>query len=208
MDDDWRLLEAWQGGDRAAADALLRRYFKPLGRFFRRKVSNSDDVADLVSETMLECAQSTAKAREGVPFRSFLFSVGMNMLRRHFRKQAKRNREVNDFARVFAGDLDSPPSMASMVSADEQGQLLARALRKLPLEMQLVLELSLIECLNGPEIAEMLAIPRPTVYTRLRRGTERLRKTVVELAESPEMAESTAVGIKTWAKRVRAEAPD
>lgn len=34
-------------------------------------------------------------------FRSFLFAAAMNMLRRHYRKQAKRNRELDDFAEVM-----------------------------------------------------------------------------------------------------------
>lgn len=203
--DDWELLEAWRNGDGSSGEALLSRYIGLLTRFFRNKVGNPEDVADLISDTMLACTQSKAQVREAAAFRSFLFSSAMNMLRRYYRKKAKREREVDDFANICVGESSDPRSLASLVSLQQEGRLLVRALRRLPLDHQIVLELSYIENLNGPEIAELLGIPRPTVYTRLRRGTEKLRVVVAELAESDKVADSTMTGLRTWAARVRDE---
>ncbi|MCH9687838.1 MAG: RNA polymerase sigma factor [Deltaproteobacteria bacterium] len=206
--DDWQLLEAWRDGDRAAGEALLGNYLGMLTRFFRNKVDDPDDVADLVAETMLACTRSRERVRDSGAFRSFLFSSAMNMLRRHYRKKVKRGREVDDFAKICVGDSDNPRSLTSMVSLQREGRLLVRALRRLPLDQQIVLELTHIENLNGSEIAELLGIPKPTVYTRLRRGTEKLRAQVVDLAESPEIATSTMTGLRTWAAQVRDEITD
>lgn len=208
MDDEWQLLEAWRGGDKASGEALFSRYFKLLCRFFRTKVYNPEDAADLVSETLLECVRSTGHAREGVAFRSYLFSIGLNVLRRHFRKRGKRGREEDDFASICVGNPADDRSMTSLISLEEQGKVLVRALRSVPVEQQIVLELNLIEGLNGPEIAELLGVPKQTVYTRLRRGTEKLRKAVDELAASPEVATSTMTGLQTWAALVRDKISD
>lgn len=203
--DDWALLEAWRAGDGSAGEELLGRYLGLLTRFFRNKVSNPEDVADLISETMLACTRSKEQVRDAGAFRSFLFSAAMNMLRRHYRKKAKREREIDDFANICVGDSGSPRSLASLVSLQQEGRLLVRGLRQLPLDQQIVLELSYIENLSGPEIADLLGIPRQTVYTRLRRGTQKLRAVVAGLAESAEVAESTMTGLRTWAARVRDE---
>jgi RNA polymerase sigma-70 factor (ECF subfamily) len=202
---DWELLEAWRGGDAAAGQALVGRYLGMLTRFFRNKVASPEDAADLISETLLACTKGKERVRDGEAFRSFLFAAAMNMLRRHYRKQAKRGRELDDFADVCVGDSGHPRSLHSVVALEQEGRLLVRALRRIPLDQQLVLELSYFEGLGGPEIAELLEVPQPTVYTWLRRGKERLRVAMLELAESPAVAESTMMGLQTWAGRVRAE---
>ncbi|MCH9688373.1 MAG: sigma-70 family RNA polymerase sigma factor [Deltaproteobacteria bacterium] len=203
--DDWELLETWRGGDGGAGDVLLGRYFDLLTRFFSNKVSNREDVADLISETMLACTRGKHNLREAAAFRAFLMGSAMNVLRLHFRKKAKRGREQDDFAKICVGDSDDPRSVTSMVSLKDEGRLLVRALRRLPLNYQIVLELNYIEDLNGPEIAELLGIPRKTVYTRLRRSKERLREVMAQLSTSPELVESTLVGLRTWAGHLRDE---
>lgn len=43
---DHELLDAWCAGDREAGDALIRRHFEAVCRFFRGKLG--DDIEDLV----------------------------------------------------------------------------------------------------------------------------------------------------------------
>ena len=57
----------------AAGEALYRKYFRPLYRFFRAKVP--DDYEDLIQTTMLECVRSRDRFRGDAPFRAFLFGV-------------------------------------------------------------------------------------------------------------------------------------
>lgn len=203
--DDWELLEAWRGGDGSAGQALVTRYLGLLTRFFRNKVGDPEDAAELISETMLACTRGKQGVRDAEAFRSFLFAAAMNMLRRYYRKKAKRERELGDFADICVGESSTPRSMSSIVALEQEGRLLVRALRRIPLDQQIVLELSYFEELNGTEMAELLGVPPPTVYTRLRRGKERLRVVMAELAESRQLAESTMMGLQTWAARVRDE---
>ena len=71
------------------------------------------------------------------------------------------------------------------------------------LAQQIVLELRFIEGLSGQEIAALLGIPAQTVYTRLRRGRERLGTLMAELAKDSALAQSTLVGLDTWAGQIR-----
>ena len=62
-DPDRELLERWQAGDREAGNALVRRRIGEITWFFRNKVTNETDVADLVGQTFLGCLQAAAGFR-------------------------------------------------------------------------------------------------------------------------------------------------
>lgn len=203
-DDDWELLFAWRGGDRAAGERLAARYFGLLTRFFLNKVRNPDDAADVVSETFLGCTAGRDRIAEEGSFRSYVFAVAMNKLRGYFRKEAKRRRELGDFEEICVASA-LPQSPVSMIARAQEGKLLVRALRRLSLDQQIILELHFFEGLRGPDIAELLEMPAATVYTKLRRGKEQLAALVHQLAGDPALAESTVIGIDTWARQVRAE---
>ncbi|MEM9462395.1 MAG: RNA polymerase sigma factor [Myxococcota bacterium] len=203
--EDWELFEAWCNGDNAAGQQLVQRYLGILTRFFRNKVRNPDDAAELISETLTACTKNRHNVDNPEAFRSFLFAAAMNILRQHFRKQAKRKRELDDFEEICVGDSDHPRSLNSMASLKEETRLLVRALRRLSLDAQIVLELEYFEGLGGTEIAELLGVPRQTIYTRLRRGKERIKAIMGELADTPELAQSTIMGLETWALNVRKE---
>ena len=94
--EDWELFQKWSDGDRAAGETLVRRHVGVLTRFFRNKVRNPDDAAELTSETLLACTKNKDRINP-TSFRSFLFAVAMNTLRNYHRKQGKRQREFDDF---------------------------------------------------------------------------------------------------------------
>lgn len=202
--DDWALFFAWRDGQRDAGERLAARYLGLLTRFFLNKVRDPDTAADLVSETFLGCTAARDRATASGSFRSYLFAIALNKLRGYFRKQAKARRELDDFEDVCVANA-LPHSQMSMISHAQEGKLLVRALRRLSLDQQIVLELNFFEDLTGPEIAELLGLPPATVYTRIRRGRDKLSTLVSELADNPELAESTLIGIDTWARMIRAE---
>ncbi|EDM76999.1 hypothetical protein PPSIR1_15900 [Plesiocystis pacifica SIR-1] len=200
--EDWQLLDRWRQGDQQAGAALLQRYFGILSRFFHNKVANPDDVADLVSETMLACTTGKERIRESSSFRSFLFAIAFNQLRRYYRKQRKRELERDDFLQCVAGEFDEA-SPATAVGNKRETSLLVQGLRSLPLEYQIILELTLFEELTGREIGELLDMPTPTVHTRLRRGKARLGAAIEALAANPEEYKSTVTDLEGWAAQLR-----
>ncbi len=201
--EDWELLVAWRDGDQGAGKTLVSRYLGMLTRFFHNKVSDSDVAADLISETLLACTSGKERLQNPKRFRSFLFATAMNQLRRHYRRKTKRSRELDDFADVCVGDNDAPGSLSSRIARQRETRLMVRALRRLSMDQQIVLELHFLEDLNAKEIAELLEIPAPTVYTRLRRGRERLRVIMTDLAEDTGVVETTMMGLNTWAGKIR-----
>ena len=134
--DDQALLEAWTKGDDEAGEALYRRHFDALYRFFRTKAPN--DCEDLIQATMLECVRSRDRFRGDSPFRGFLFGVARNCLLHHFRSRY-RDRLDLDLNQSSVADLDPRPSTIAARNAEHER--LFDALRRIPLELQLVIEL-------------------------------------------------------------------
>ncbi len=199
---DWQLLDAWCAGDRDAGGALVDRHFAAISRFFRNKVTSEHDAADLVSQTFLACTETKHKFRGESSFRRYLYAIALNHLRAYIRKKHKRTAETIDFGIVCVSDLD-PSSMSSIVARRRESQLLVRALREIPVDFQVVLELSIFEDLSGRQIGELLGIPEGTVRGRLRLGKERLRTRVASIAANPAGADSTITDLEGWARHIQ-----
>ncbi|MEL6543521.1 MAG: sigma-70 family RNA polymerase sigma factor [Myxococcota bacterium] len=193
MVDDLVLLTAWREGDTHAGNLLFERYFSSLYGFFRRKTEDGPE--DLVQETLLACVRGRDSLRDSSKFRGYLFGVARFTLYRHFEKQTKERSRI-DFGVSSVHDLG--PSPSANAARREEEALLVRALNRIPLELQIALELYYFEQLRGPELAGALGVPEGTARSRLRRGLELLKKRVAEIAESPGLLRSTLADISEW----------
>jgi len=196
---DGELLEAWQGGDRAAGEALFERYYAVLVRFFANKIGG--DPMDLIQETFVGCVSGQARLRDRQGFRSFLFGIAYNQLKKHYERQRVAG-ERFDPATQTAADLS--PGPGTMLTRSREQRLLVEALRRLPVRHQVVLELYYWEELTSREIAEALELPEGTVRTRLRRARVVLEAALGEVGEDPRVYEATRDDLDGWAARVRA----
>jgi RNA polymerase sigma factor (sigma-70 family) len=174
-DTDIELLDAWCAGDNAAGDALIRRHFDAVCRFFRSKLG--DDVEDLIQQTFHIC---TLRRQDLVDrsFRGFLFGVARNLLLDHLRRRYRRG-EHDDVQMCSLRDLGTTPSEA--VARDERERMIQAALHRIPLEQRMLLELAHWEGLSGREIAQALEIGENTVRSRLSRARAALRDELEQL---------------------------
>lgn len=200
-DEDLVLLEAWRGGDQKAGNQLFNRHFDAICRFFANKVSS--DVDDLIQRTFMACVESKDGFRGEASFRGYLFGVARNILRRHYRDKRYKG-ERFDALEVSVHDMGPGPSM--LVAERREQQLLLQALRQLPLDHQITLELYYWESMSGSELAAVLGIPEGTVRGRIRRAKQLLEESLAELSESPELLRSTVANLEDWAKGLRDQA--
>ena len=197
MSSDSELFERWVSGDAEAGRQLFRRHYDGVARFFRNKVGA--EWGELCQRTFLACLEAAPSFRREGSFRSFLFGIAYRQLRRHYQAQA---RERIDFGSRSIHDLD--PTASAVHAAREEQQLLLVALRRIPLELQVILELVYWEELSAQACAEILDIPVGTAKSRLRRARERLEQALAELASSPEQLEQTRTRLADWARELRA----
>jgi RNA polymerase sigma factor (sigma-70 family) len=197
---DFELFDAWTSGDTDAVAELFERHIDAIDRFFRNKVIDGYD--DLVQQTFTACLESRDRFRQESSFRTFLFAIANNTLRAHFRSR-RRESERFDWTEVSACDLAPGPS--TLFRARREQQLLLEALRGIPLDYQVVLELFYWEELSGSAIARIVELPENTVRSRLRRGRELLEKSMRKLARNAQELQSTLEDLDRWVRSIHAE---
>ncbi|MBX7078285.1 MAG: RNA polymerase sigma factor [Nannocystaceae bacterium] len=185
MGDDAELLQRWHRGDKTAGNELFARHFPALRRFFRNKVGH-EEAEDLIQRTMLETVRSAPSFRGEASFRTFIFTIARRELCHHIRRKHRKGNDADiDFSVSSLEALGTSPSGFAAQKQDHQ-RILA-ALRAIPLDFQITLELHYWEQLDGKELAEVLGIAPGTVRSRLHRARAALR----ELLESREGAPAT-----------------
>jgi RNA polymerase sigma factor (sigma-70 family) len=169
---DAELLDDWRAGDAAAGRELFHRHGAAVQRFFRSKLG--PDREDLIQRTFLACLESRDRVRDGSSFRTFLLGVARHKLYDHLeRMQGPAGR----FDPLVSTAMDlAAASPSAVIAREERRDAVLDAMQRLPIELQLVLELHYWEELETAEIALVLDIPRGTVKTRLMRARERLRE--------------------------------
>ena len=200
MDSDEALFSAWRAGDARAGAELFERHYAAIARFFRNKVDV--DAPDLIQRTFLGCIEGRERVRGESSFRTYLFAVAHNVLFKHFRTRARAGAHL-DFGVTSVHDL-RPSATALLVRRGEE-QALLQALRRIPLEHQVVLELYFWEHLTAREMAEIQAVPEGTVRTRLRRAKQLLEHALAQVARTPAELRETLSNLDGWASSVRAQ---
>ncbi|MCH9684648.1 MAG: sigma-70 family RNA polymerase sigma factor [Deltaproteobacteria bacterium] len=198
MRSDVELLDAWRGGDLGAGRALFERHISALSRFFRTKVG--DEREDLIQTTFLACVESRDRVRDGTSFRAYLFRIARNALYDHL-VRAHRGPSRPDPLTQSILDLGTSPSR--MVAKTEQDRLLLLALRRLPVALQILLELHYWEGLTTADLAEALDIPRGTVKTRLFRARALLREQLQRSVPGGAIPEASLQDLDGWARSLR-----
>lgn len=177
--DDFELLQRWRDGDNPAGNELFERHFKSIRRFFRNKVELRD-AEDLIQRTFLACVEAIVRFRAEASFRTYLFTIARRELCHYIRRKTRSAaRNEPDLTVSSIVDLGISPSVAAV--QQQERALVAEAMRQIPVDFQITLELYYWEQLTGPELAEVLGISPTTVRTRLHRAREALRASLERL---------------------------
>lgn len=197
---DLELLARWRAGDRSAGSTLYDRYADAITAFFRRNIYDRDEVMDLTHETFIALQLSTSEI-ENVS--GYLYRIAFHKFTRHLRRRKNLPDSASDHEDLnhVAGDLTPDPEFILAQRGDTR--LLLRAIRRLTLIHQQVLELSFWAEKNGPEIAAILDIPIGTVASRLRLARRDLNKKLAELADTQEALRDTTMTVAEWRQRIK-----
>jgi len=83
---DAALIAAWQRGDEQAAAELVRRHARPLARFLAGAGAPEADLEDLVQEALIRAFRAVDRFRGQCQFRTWLLTIGGNVLKDHGRR--------------------------------------------------------------------------------------------------------------------------
>jgi RNA polymerase sigma factor (sigma-70 family) len=192
VDPDLEIFERWSAGDQQAGQDLFARHFQDIYRFFKHKTDRRLDITpdDLAQQTFLQCVRARAQFRRTSSFRTYLFAIARNELYQYIRKLPKCERvdlEVSSLNEVL-----SSPSQ-ELHRRQEKDRLIA-ALRELPAEQQLLLELHYWHELDAAALAEVTGAQPGAIRVRLHRARvalrERLEAGALDTASTDPLASS------------------
>lgn len=172
LEDERALFRKWRAGDRASGSVLLSGHYRSLELFFSTKIARRAQIDDLLQQTFLCCVESPEGSWEHGSFRAHLLTIAREVVLRHFRSQRDHGQHF-EALETSVEDLGQGPFEVVMERADQRE--LAAALRKIPLDFQITLELVYWHGLNTSEVAQVLGIAQTTVRTRVLRSKRRLR---------------------------------
>lgn len=165
---DELLIVRCQLGERAAFDALIRRWSAPLHRYAMKLTHDATLSDDLVQEIWLGVLRGLARLRDAAQFRAWLFGIA-------HRTFADRLRDRYRMPVDASVDLDALAAVDDDSEAEDRARALASGMEHLPLVEREVLTLFYLEDLSLADIASALDIPVGTVKSRLFRARTLLR---------------------------------
>jgi RNA polymerase sigma-70 factor (ECF subfamily) len=172
---DEELVAAFQGGDVAAFDVLVRRWERKIQGAIYRMLRSEEEARDLCQETFLKAFRGLGTFRGQAKFSSWLYQIALNLCRdRIRRKKGKTWVSLDEIAEVEAAPRT--PNVLDLVEADDLARRVAAAVAALPEEQREAVILKEYQGMTFPEIAEVLSVPVSTIKTRLYRGLSQLRR--------------------------------
>lgn len=147
-------------GDPDAFTELMQSQMQNMYKAARSILSNEEDVADAISETILTCWEKMGQLREDRYFRTWMTRILINKCKDMIRK------------RNILFPTDETPEIEYHDSSFENMEW-KEALEKLEEKYRTVIILYYVEGFKTSEIAQILDIPENTVRTRLARARKK-----------------------------------
>lgn len=183
---DEDLMSDVQAGRFESFDELVSRYRAPLWRLAHSKLAEPQFAEDVVQEAFLAVFAARHTYRTGAPFRTWLWTIALNLCKRHARRNARRPMSNADdeltsgpASRLFtAGTLHQ-------VLMTERLEQLRQALEELPEAEADAVRLRFFGGLKFEEIAGAMECSVSGAKVRVKRGLMKLGQRLA-LSEEPE----------------------
>jgi RNA polymerase sigma-70 factor (ECF subfamily) len=170
---DAALIAAWQRGDEQAAAELVRRHARALARFLAGAGAPDADLDDLVQDTLIRAFRSIERFRGDCQFRTWLLTIGGNVLKDAGRRAARG--KVIPLDEALATSDGDPHAEAEASEAAEQ---LAQELGRLPRMQREVFLLRAQQGLEYTEIAAALGTSEGAARVHYHHAQKRLKESL------------------------------
>lgn len=149
-------------GNLLAFNTLYKEYSGRLYRFALGYLKSKDEAEELVQEVFTIIWEKRKDLKEELSFKSFLFTIAFNIIRKHFRTKAY----FADYLKAEMGDnLDMQTSQK--ITYDSLYRFITDLVNQLPARRKEIFIKSRFEGLSIKEIADELKISHKTVENQL-----------------------------------------
>lgn len=162
VENEAKLVKCLSRGNILAFNTLFREYSGRLYRFAYGYLKSEDESEELVQEVFTKIWEKRAEIKEEFSFKSFLFTIAFNIIKKHFRKEACFSEYFK--TRVHE-DLDSQTTQK--ITYNSLYQYVTDLVNQLPEKRREIFIKSRFEGLSVKEIAEELKISHKTIENQL-----------------------------------------
>ena len=179
---DVAIIDRARNGDEEAFVLIYEHFSPQIHRYIYRLVGSLEQADDITQDTFLRAFQNISKIAIDSNVSAWLYRIASNaafdVLRRRKLITWMPILEENDKTGEFTSDDFTPQVIES--------EIVRRAVSEMPPALAVCLVLRSVEGFSCEEIAEILKIPKGTVFSRLARARESFQQIYGELARSPE----------------------
>lgn len=176
LNDEQVMIEV-QNGRLEMLAILFERHHVRLYNFFLRLSGDRGLSEDLVQEVFLRVLKYRHSFRGDSTFSAWMYQIGRNA---HIDQVRARKPEV-PIDEVWEQEPSAAPGPERRLEGDQEADLLARAMERLPLRKREVLLLSRFQELKYQEIAGMMACSVESVKVLVHRSLKELRRHYLDL---------------------------
>jgi RNA polymerase sigma-70 factor (family 1) len=160
--DESVLVQGLASGNILAFNTLYKSYSSRLYRFALGYLKSEDEAEELVQEVFTIIWEKRKELKEELSFKSFLFTISFNIIRKHFRAKSYLSEYLT------SGSFDETDVRTSQkIVYDSLYQYINELVNQLPMRRKEVFVKSRFEGLSIKEIAEELNISHKTVENQL-----------------------------------------
>lgn len=164
ISDDAQLVKRLHKDDIFAFNELYQKYSAKAYNFVIKHLDIEEDAKDLLQELFITIWNKRKDINEELSFNSYLFTITLNLIRKHLRKKVKDRNIINKWTETAEHySRDS----AYMAEFNDLENISNKIINELPPKRKQVFELSRKEGLSNDEIAEKLNIRKKTVENHL-----------------------------------------
>lgn len=182
---DRMLVDRFKGGDQAAFDEMVRRYWDRIYAMVHQLLRNPEDAEEVTQDAFIRAHRGLGNFRGDSAFSTWLYQIATNLARNRYWYWWRRKRdktisfdqpvsEDNDtpLSELFAAELETPEDATV---THEFVDRIAQGMEKLSPKHREILILRNVKNMSYEEIAEILGISVGTVKSRIARARESLR---------------------------------
>lgn len=186
---DLELLAGVRRGDRAAFEALFRRFHRPLAAYLLRLTGRPEAVDELVDDTLLVVWRQPDRFDGRSRLSTWIFGIAYKKALKHLERQRREASRTGESDAEPVAPEDGPERRHVR---RELARRVAAALDRLPAEQRGVVVLTYYHGLSYPEISEVMDCPVGTVKTRMFHARRKLAPLLADVAAAAREDEAHA----------------
>jgi RNA polymerase sigma-70 factor (ECF subfamily) len=175
---DAALIERIRNADRSAFMTFYDRFSPLLFSVAARVLGDRKEAEDVLQEVMLLIWNKSGEYDPELgSLSSWAVALTRNKALDRLRSRTRRLRLIEEVAIMAEeSETSSSPSVNEVLHGRERAEMLRAAMKELPAEQRMAIELAFFTGLSQTDIASRLQQPLGTVKARIRRGMLRLRE--------------------------------